>query len=194
MKIGIYGGSFDPPHIGHVLMLHCLLLTQDLDKILILPTADHPIKGDLTPLGHRIQMCYDAFGAIGYSRVSIDPLENQLEKPNYTKKTLVALRERYPEQDLYYIIGSDLVEDIPDWEYSEGITDLATFMVVPRQGYPISSDAPNILGNYVEVDLGFPLPEISSTHIKKMVQRGVGVDGYIPRGVIQYLTKNGLYT
>lgn len=193
MKIGIYGGSFDPPHMGHVLLIHCLLMTQDFDQIVIMPTAEHPIKEHQTLMGHRIQMCHRAFSGLVPRKVLISSFENLLEKPNYTRKTLEAFVKEHPEDDLFYIIGSDLVEDIPDWEFAEGIPDLATFTVVPRQGYPISEPAPPELGDFRRVELGFQLPEISSTHIKKMLRRGGSVEGYVPKPVLDYITKKGLY-
>jgi nicotinate-nucleotide adenylyltransferase len=124
--------------------------------------------------------------------VHVLTVEEKLPQPNYTVQTLTALKEACPEVDFSYIIGGDLVEEIPEWNNAEGLCDLAQIIVVPRQGHPVV-DAPDILGDYTEVDLGFQLPAISSSRIIKMMRRKASVAGFLDKMVLGYINYYGVY-
>lgn len=189
-KIGIYGGSFNPPHLGHAFMVLATLATKDLDDIWVLPCADHPFKSDLAPFQDRMKMCRQTFGH--FFSVHVLGIEQHMPKPSYTAQTLKGLKEYCPDLDLHYIIGSDLAEEIPSWEHAENLSDLASFIIVPRQGHPLN-DAPEELGSYSKVELGFDLPELSSTHLKRLMNRGASVQGFFDMGVLQHIKSTDLY-
>jgi len=189
-NIGIYGGSFNPPHLGHTFMILAVMATQLIDEIWVLPCADHPFKSDLAPFEHRVKMCQWAFGHL--ANVHVMSLEGLLPKPNYTAQTLGALKGQCPELDLHYIIGSDLAEEIPSWSHADNLSELAKFVIVPRQGHPLT-DAPEILGDYSKVELGFDLPELSSTHLKRMMDRGASVEGFFDKDILNHVKKLNLY-
>lgn len=190
LDIGIMGGSFNPPHMGHAYMLLSVLMTQKLDQIWVMPCADHAFKSDLAPFDTRLQMCIEAFHHLESVRV-LD-FESTQPQPNYTTNTLEAIKELRPDWNLHYIVGGDLVEEIPDWENAEGLTDLCEIIVVPRQGHPLIDPPPEI-GDFTLVELAFDLPELSSSHIKKLLRRRANVDGLLPRDVLYWIKEEGLY-
>jgi nicotinate-nucleotide adenylyltransferase len=189
-KIGIFGGSFDPPHAGHILMMTSVFMRTDLDQIWILPTADHAFKDDQTPFEHRLEMTSRAFEDLCDAHAV--PLERHLPSPNYTVETLSWIKERLPEAGLHFIVGGDLVDEIPHWENAEGLTDLSQIMVVPRQGYPVV-DPPEELGDFQKVELGVDLPEVSSTKIRNLTARGGSVEPLVSKSVHEYIEKHELY-
>lgn len=189
-RVGIYGGSFNPPHMGHVFMTLMTLMTQPLDEVWVVPCGSHPVKDTLAPFRHRVQMCRRAFGRLADVRVTT--VESVLPEPSYTVKTLQAIQEARPDLELYYIIGGDIVEDLPDWKEAEGLSDLARLIVVPRQGHPII-DAPPELGDYIKVDVGFDLPALSSTHLKKMLRRDAPIEGFVDQDVHEQIQRWSIY-
>ncbi len=183
-KIGLYGGSFNPPHLGHALMVLTVLMTQDLDEVWIIPCGEAPHKNGLEPFDVRKEMCEQTFGHIKDTQVI--ELENHLPSPSYTVNTLKTIKELRPNYELFFIVGTDVVEEIPEWENAEGITDLARFMVVPRQGYPLMA-LPGEVGNAKLVKMGIELPELSSTLIRKFRERGLEMDKFVEKNVAETL-------
>lgn len=188
--IGIFGGSFDPPHVGHPICLLSVLMKTDLDSIRVLPTPDHAIKDHHASFQDRMAMAERTFGHL-LPEVVVDDFETSLSPPHYTTDTLRALNDRY-EANYYFIIGGDLVEEIPRWEKADRLTDLATIIVIPRHGYPIV-DPPEEIGDFIEVDIGVDLPEVSSTKVRDLLDRGASVDQFLPNSVVDYIEQNGLY-
>lgn len=184
-NIGIFGGSFDPPHLGHGMMTLAVLMTQDIDEIWVLPSGSHPHKGDQRAFEDRVEMCHQTFGHI--KGVEIVEMEKHMPSPTYTINTLTTIKELRPEANLHFIIGGDLVEDIPGWDHSEGLTELARFLIVPRQGYPLVDPLPLVLGDPLVVELGINLPELSSTLIGKLQKRGVSIEGFVEKRVHEKL-------
>jgi nicotinate-nucleotide adenylyltransferase len=187
-KIGVYGGSFNPPHPGHVFTALTTLQTTDLDQILVTPCANHPDKDGLVPFVHRMNMCKRAFSHL--NNVIVSGIEAGLPKPSYTVQTLKELKKGY--SNLYYIVGTDLAEEIPNWENADGLTDLATLMIVPRQGHPLV-DPPEELGDFILADFSFQIPEVSSSLIRSVLQRGGDLDAFLDNQVISYIQEHELY-
>lgn len=189
-KVGLYGGSFNPPHMGHVFMCLITLQTQDLDEVWVIPAGDHPVKSNLMSFQHRVQMCKRAFGRL--AAVEISTVESVLPKPTYTVNTISSVQRARPDLDLYYIIGGDIVEDIPNWQNAGGLTDMAQLIVVPRQGHPIV-DPPPELGDFIKVEVGFDLPALSSSHLHKMLERDADISGFVDRDVYEQIHKWQIY-
>lgn len=179
-RIGILGGSFDPPHLGHAMMTLAVSMTQDLDEIWILPCADHTFKEGLSSFDKRVEMCERTFRHISNARVL--RIEENLPKPSYTALTLKTIKEVKPDIELFFIMGADLVEEVPEWTNADDLTDYAQFMIVPREGYPLVEPPPE-LGNPTKVDIDITLPELSSTFIQKLQKRGVSTKNFLEREV-----------
>lgn len=190
-RIGIFGGSFDPPHLSHSFMLYSVHLRCDLDEIWVLPSGDHAFKGGQTPFQHRYEMARLAFQ--DQANTHVEDIERDLPSPNYTVQTLGHIHDTCDGPvDLSFIIGSDLVDEIPKWEMADSLTDLADLIVVPRQGYPIV-DPPDELDDFKTVDMGVDLPELSSTKVRRLLDRDGDIESLVHRDVYRYIRRHGLY-
>lgn len=189
--VGILGGSFDPPHLGHVYMALSVLQRTEMDELWVTPCDNHVFKEDLADFRNRRDMCRLAFRHL--NRVKTTIVENVLPQPNYTVKTLRAIHETRPNLELYFVVGADLVEEIPDWTQADGLTDLCQLLVVPRQGHP-AVDPPPEVGDPTFVELSCQLPEMSSTTIRRLVRQGADASGFLDDLVHQYIENRELYS
>lgn len=175
-KIGIYGGAFNPPHIGHCMALMYAMCMHDLDQVWVIPCGSHPDGKDLIDFGHRFMMCQIAFTRIRNCRVL--HLEDALDKPSYTNRTLKFIKEHEPNADLHLIIGQDNLPKIHEWEGGYETLKLAKLIAVPRSGFD---------------NEGHLLPDISSTMIREMLENSKSVERHLDFGVRDYIKKNSLY-
>lgn len=174
----VFGGSFDPPHVGHVLVAAWLRSTTDVDRVVVVPALEHPFGKPLAPFPHRRRMAELAFAPL--TRVAVSDIEARLSGASYTVRTLQALRARHPGISLRLVIGSDLVSEVPRWREGDRIPELAPLLVVGRGGH--DDGARDIV-----------MPEVSSTEIRARLQAGRSVEGLVPRAVIDYLARYPLY-
>lgn len=177
----MFGGSFDPPHVGHVLAAAWVLSTQAVDGLLVVPTFEHAFGKHLTPFAHRRRMAELAFGSLRGTRVS--DVEARLGGASYTVRTLERLQSDHPSMKLRLVIGSDLVDEVPTWKEGHRIFDLAPPIVVGRAGHPRPSGE----------DGDVCMPEISSTEVRRRLAAGEPVDALIPRAVVAYVVRHRLY-
>ncbi len=175
---GVFGGSFNPPHIGHVLALSWALSTQPFDTILVIPALEHAFGKALTPFPHRRRMAELAFATL--RRVRVSDLEARLGGASYTVRTLEELSRRAPGVSLRLIIGSDLVDEVPRWKEGARVPELAPLLVVGRTGYENGARE-------------LHMPEVSSSEIRERLRAGKSVEGLVPRAVIEYIDAFGLY-
>lgn len=183
MRVALLGGSFNPPHVGHLLAAQYAHATQGLDEVWLMPAYQHPFGKALAPFEHRVRMCEvvceEGSGWMKTSRVEQEVAERG--GAGYTVETLTYLRERYPEHQLSLIIGSDILNDLPKWKDFDRIKQMVRVLVLYRAGYP----APNTLGP--------PLAEVSSTQIRDMLSRGQPPRELVPSRVLEYAHQAGLY-
>ena len=179
MNVGVFGGSFNPPHIAHVLAVSYVLATQDLARVLVVPTFAHPLGKSLTPFEHRVEMCARAFADL--RRVEVSDLERSLGETSRTLFTLRALRERHPDWRLRLIVGADILDERDRWYGWDEIVTLAPPIVLGRQGVT-HPEAP------------FPLlPAVASRELRARIGRGDDVRDLVPRGALAYAQERGLY-
>lgn len=179
-RVALLGGSFNPPHIAHALLAHAVLLSEPVDVVWVLPCADHPFGKALAPLEDREAMCQMAFMHLG-DRVSVVPVEQALPQPSYTVQTLRALREARPDVAYSWVVGSDILDELPRWREPEELQRLCSFIVVPRAGFR------------QEGRLQLTLPEVASRDIRARLARGEDVRGFVPREVADHIEARGLY-
>lgn len=183
--LGVYGGSFDPPHVAHVLGAAYALSAAPIDRLLVIPVLSHPFQKELAPFSERLRMCELAFADL--ARVEVSPIEADLGAPSRTLTTLRALQDRDPKTALRLIIGSDVLDQTSEWHAFEEVARLAPPFVVGRQGHP-SAGGP-----------GWGLPDISSTRVRGLLARrdepGVEEElaALVPRRVLEYLRGRALY-
>ena len=192
-KIGIYGGTFDPPHLGHNEMLLSAKKQLDLDFIIVLPCGDPVHKSDVTNKQYRYEMCKLAFG--DDEGVFVSDYEVEKTEKNYTLPTLRHFAEIYADSELYFIIGSDSLEDFPTWYKPQEIARLATLVVAPRAHHKFAKArefAEKTYGAKTVVLKDEPL-NVSSTELRYMVQFGLDTSSLLCDGVREYIAKKGLY-
>ena len=188
-RVGILGGTFNPPHVGHALLAHAMLATEAIDELWIIPVFNHPFGKHSAEFSDRVAMCRRAFGMLG-ERVKIVEIERELPSPSYTVQTLSALHAVRAGIVPTLIIGSDIVPDLPRWQDPDKLPVLSKLLVVPRQGAPtlkLPDDFP------MKVHRGFRLPKVSSTAIKKALAGGETVDGLLNLSVLEFIRDNDLY-
>jgi len=192
-KVGIFGGAFDPPHIGHTELAAQARKDLKLSELLIIPTAEPPFKGKCTiPFADRFEMSRLAFG--GIEGCAVSDIEKKLNGKSYTINTLRALKEIYPPKtDFHLIIGGDQLFTIEKWFRFEAILKECRVCAVTRGGtdYTDMQEYANELGR-VKV-LNLDIPPVSSTEVREKLARGEDVSGLVPDNVLEYINKRGLY-
>lgn len=181
-RVGIFGGSFNPPHVAHVLAATYVLSCCDVDRILVIPTYQHPFAKALTPFDDRLEMCRRAFGDL--ARVEVSALEEQLGGESRTVRTLEHLHAEHPDWQLRLIVGSDVVHEMDRWWSPERVRELAPPIVLGRLGVappPGLESAPRML------------PEVSSTAIRTALALGATEEAVLPRRVREWIVSRGLY-
>ena len=199
MKIGLLGGTFDPIHLGHLIIAEEVRMSLDLDKIVFMP-ASHPwLKADreITDARHRLVMIKLAIASNNYFEVSTAELDRP--GPTYTVDTVEALKEGSdPADEVYFIVGSDALADFPRWKDPERVVSLCQIVQVERPGSPeidvgaLKSLIPDVSSCLRPV--GVPQIDISSTSIRERVMMGYPIRYMVPPDVEAYIYEHGLYS
>ena len=181
MKIGIFGGSFNPPHLFHKRIVTYLLDNKYLDKVIIVPVGDNYKKRDLATFVNR----YDMLNIMFNGMVEISDISNKGYE--YTYEVLDYYKKEYPNDEIYFILGEDNLIDLPTWRKSDYLIDNYKFMVISRNHLNIKDDRDYI----VRVDLDEE--DISSTMIRELVKNNKNIDKYVDSKVIDYIYLHNLY-
>lgn len=186
-KVGILGGTFSPPHIGHLIMAEQVKDQLDLDKIFFMPTAEPPHSSATKKTissDKRVQML--ELATMDNSDFEIERFEVENGGKNYTYDTMTALIELYPTVDFYFIVGGDMIVDMPTWYKIDELIQLVQFVGVNRPGYTVETEYPIIM-----VDI--PSMDISSSTIRKKVEQNCSIKYLVPKDVENYIELEGLY-
>ncbi len=196
-KMGLFGGSFDPIHQGHLDMALGLADTLGLDGVVLMPTfvPPHKIRESMASGEHRLAMC--RLAAEGHPQLQVSDLELTREGASFTVDTLTALCQQYPDTQWYLITGADMFVTLRTWYRFEDIARMAVLCTIPREGtdttrlnaYAAELTADGI-ACYVAPN---PVAPVSSTEIRRRVAAGESLAGLVPDGVAQYMAQNGLY-
>lgn len=186
-RLGILGGTFDPVHVGHVLLARAILERLPLDRVLFVPAAAPPHKsGALAPAADRWEMVRLAID--GLDGFEASPVELRRQGPSYTVDTLRQLRADHPGGELFLIVGADNVPDLATWYDPEGIFALATVVAGTRAGPPAVGP---LAARVRRVDT--PAYDISSTEVRRRLREGLSVRYLVPEAVEGYLRDRCLY-
>lgn len=183
MKVALLGGSFNPPHVGHLLAAHYVRATQGVDEVWLMPAYQHPFGKALESFEHRLRMC-EAMCRDTSGWLKASPVEREVSEQGgtgYTVETLTYLVEKHPRIAFSLILGSDILKDLPNWKSFDRIKQLVKVLVLYRAGYP----APDTIGP--------PLAEVSSTQIRELMARGQAPTELVPRVVLDYAHQARLY-
>ncbi|WP_026712995.1 nicotinate (nicotinamide) nucleotide adenylyltransferase [Flavobacterium daejeonense] len=191
MKIGLYFGTFNPIHVGHLIIANHMAEHTDLDQIWLVVTPHNPLKKKSTLLDdyHRLQMVFLA--TEDYPKLKPSDIEFKLSQPNYTVNTLVHLEEKYPSHEFSLIMGEDNLKSFHKWKNYEAILEHHDIYVYPR----ISSEVENIeLKNHPKIHLiDAPVVEISSTFIRNNIKSGKNIRPLLTEKVWEYIDHNLFY-
>ncbi len=180
-QIAVFGGSFDPPHIGHVLLAHYALAVTHIIEVIVAPTYAHAFGKPLTAFNARVAMAKLAFSDL--RRVRVDPIEQALGGTSRTLRLVEALAARHPDSDLRLLIGADILLEAGRFQRFDEVRAKAPLIVAGRGGF-----------QHPDVDPNAPiLPEISSSHIREALARGEDVGTQVPSRVLAYIREHGLY-
>ena len=188
-KVGIYSGSFNPIHHGHIMLANYLVEFSDLDELWFVVTPQNPLKKkeDLLDDDERLKMVQLAIG--DDPRIRVSDIEMHLPTPSYTINTLTALSEQYPDSEFVFICGMDSLQNLKHWREYQRILDNYELLVFPREGYDGGE-----LVNYPSVTvLKTPILEVSSTFIRQCVKEGRDVRHFMPEKAFLYMKENHFY-
>lgn len=185
-KVGILGGTFDPPHYGHLLIANEVLSELNLDEIWFMPNQEppHKKKSDSVENTDRLQML--ELSIEGNSAFKIEKIELERSGPSFTVDTMKILNEQFPNHQFYFIIGADMIEYLPKWHKIDELIELVQFVGVQRPEYSSETDYPI---HYVDI----PAFEVSSSMIRKRVNQGMTVRYLLPDRVIDFIREKQLY-
>ena len=205
MKIGLYFGTFNPIHVGHLIIANHMAEHSGLDQIWMVVTPHNPLKKKSTLLDdyHRLQMVHLA--TEDFPKIKPSDIEFKLTQPNYTVNTLVHLEEKYPNYKFSLIMGEDNLRSFPKWKNYEAILEHHEIYVYPRLEAQGSADEA-ISTNAEDLDLKIfqkygtkihmidaPVVEISSTFIRDNIKKGKNVQPLLPAKVWEYIDHNNFY-
>ncbi|MBP6425028.1 MAG: nicotinate-nucleotide adenylyltransferase [Flavobacterium sp.] len=191
MKIGLYFGTFNPIHVGHLIIANHMVEHADLDQVWMVVTPHNPLKKKSTLLAdhHRLEMVFLA--TEDFPKIKPSDIEFKLSQPNYTVNTLVHLEEKYPEHAFSLIMGEDNLKSFHKWKNYEAILAHHEIYVYPR----LDATAENpLFKNHPKIHLiDAPVVEISSTSIRENIKKGKNVLPLLPPKVWEYIDHNNFY-
>jgi nicotinate-nucleotide adenylyltransferase len=179
MRVAIFGGSFNPPHVGHQLAALCVLETAAVDELWFVPCWRHTFGKALEAFEDRLRMSELAAAALG-ARVRVSDVEARLGgEQSRTLLTIKGLQASYPEHEFLLVIGADVEAELPLWYGADELLRSVRLLVVGRDGFAGQS--------------AVVMPAVSSTEIRARLRAGEPVDDLVPRSVLDYIRERGLY-
>jgi nicotinate-nucleotide adenylyltransferase len=180
VRLGVFGGEFDPPHLGHLAVIRAAFAQLGLDRLLVVPAGQPPHRQSSRRSGEqRLALCEAAFG--GEPSVEVADLEVRRGGPSYTVDTLERLAG---EDELFLVIGADQYAAFEQWRCPGRIRELATLAVAPRTGYRVGPDA---------VLLKMPPVDVSSSELREAMARGESVSDQLAAAVAELIERGGMY-
>ena len=191
MKVGLFFGSFNPIHIGHLVIANHLVEYSDLDQVWFVVTPHNPFKNKNSLLDNyqRLEMVYRA--TKDYTKLKPSDIEFNLPQPNYTINTLVHLQEKYPKVEFALIMGEDNLKSFHKWKNYELILENHHIYVYPR--VPVQKVETQFDGHKNIHVINAPLMELSSTFIRNAIKEGKNVQPMLPQHVWEYLDEMNFY-
>ena len=175
---GLFGGAFDPPHLGHLAVAAVALAAGSLERLVVVPCFDHPLGKRMAPWEDRLTMCRLAFAHL--ARAEVSAIESELPPPSLTLRTVQALAARRPDVRWRLVIGSDPLADRSQWHHFDDIVRLAEPLVVGRAGHADGAGS-------------FVVPDLSSSEIRGRLAAGEDARGWLDPAVLRHVTEKELY-
>lgn len=193
-SIAVFGGAFDPPHVGHLGIISAILNASAADRVLLVPSGERADKTHSATTEHRLRMLEifrnENFGTESAVAIEDGQARGQFSG-SFTVELMSSLRQRYPKEKLAFVIGSDLIRDLPDWKDSERLKKEVSFLVVPRPEYSLENPHGFMLS---VIDKHWILPTaVSSTAVRSLLAAKKKTAGFLSPAVSQYILTHRLY-
>jgi nicotinate-nucleotide adenylyltransferase len=185
VRVAFYGGSFDPPHIAHVLAVAYLIALGEFDRVLVVPVLSHAFGKQLAPYEDRLRMCEAAMGWL--PNVEISATEKSLGAPSRTRHTLRHLQREHPDFQLRLVVGADVLDEAKKWHAFDEVCKTAPLFVLGRVGYERPEAGPQVL------------PAVSATEVRRLLLQRADphaeqrLRALVPARVLAYIDEHGLY-
>jgi nicotinate-nucleotide adenylyltransferase len=189
MKLGIYGGSFDPVHLGHLLVAQAAMEELGLDRLFFIPAAQSPFKPENKPASAAARLQLLRLALAGRTNCELDEQELRRGGISYTVDTLRDYTKRFSGAELFYLIGADNVPKLNEWREPAELARLAEFVAIPRPGGVAAAFPPPFRGRRLR---GFPFG-VSSSEIRARVKAGLTIDNLVPAAVAEAVRAAGVY-
>ncbi|MGI6571848.1 MAG: nicotinate (nicotinamide) nucleotide adenylyltransferase [Fermentimonas sp.] len=190
MKVGLFSGSFNPIHVGHLIVANYMLEFTSLDEVWFVVTPHSPLKRQEEMLDDQLRLDMVRFALKDYEGLHASDIEFRLSRPSFTVETLAALGKEYPGKEFCLIIGGDNWVIFDQWYEHECILQKHGILIYPRKGEEVN--VPTKYRNSVRV-VEAPLVEISSTFIRESLKQGKNMRAFLPPGVYDFILERGLY-
>jgi len=190
-RLGLLGGTFDPPHLGHLHLAYSAIERLELDRVVLIPARRQPLKAgsEITAPGHRVAMTLLLAGAD--PRLSVDPIETERDGLSFSIDTVRSYRASHPTADLVFLMGEDTAATLPQWREPAALAGLARLVVLTR-GAPDGGTGAMPEGVRVE-RVATRRIDISATEVRARVRAGLPLRGFVTDGIAAYIAANGLY-
>lgn len=185
-QVGILGGTFNPPHLGHLIMADQVSQQLDLEKVLFMPDNLPPHVDEKKTISGDIRKAMVQRAIMDNPKFELEAIELQRGGISYTYDTIKALKQRHPDTDYYFIVGGDMVAYLPKWHEIDALMKLVRFVGVRRRNYSVHSDYPIIW-------VDSPLIDISSSAIRQRIKCQQSIHYLVPESVESYIYEKGLY-
>jgi len=196
VRIGILGGTFNPPHLGHLVCAQEAYRELQLDRVMLIPARIPPHKPVEHEPGpeHRLRLCQLAIE--GDDRFSVSQLELERDGPSYTVDTLEALSSQTPNNELFLVVGGDIAAGLPKWHRPERVLEVATLAIAKRRGtsrHSVAAALDSLRGGDRACFFSMPRIGVSSTMIRRRVAAGQPIRYLVPDRVAEYISRHELY-
>ena len=188
-RLGIYGGSFDPVHLGHLLVAQAAIEELELERLFFVPAAQSPFKPDHQPASAAVRLQLLRLALAGRIHCEVDDREIRRGGISYTVDTLRGFAAKFPAAKLFYLLGADNAAKLNEWREPAALAQLAEFVVVPRPGGATAVFPPPFRGRILK---GFPIG-ISSSEIRARVKAGRPIDQLVPSAAGSAIREAGVY-
>ena len=187
-NIGLFFGSFNPIHVGHVMIANYMVEFEGMDEVWFIVSPQNPFKSkdELLPQEHRLAMVQTAIRE--FNNIKASDIEFSLPQPSYTINSVTELSKKFPEADFHILMGTDNIVNIHRWKEAEKITENYHILVYPRNGYPFDAATLPAKAKITKA----PIVDISSTMMREWISAGHDVRAYLPHGVYEYIKKHKL--
>jgi nicotinate-nucleotide adenylyltransferase len=188
-RIGLFGGSFDPVHLGHLLVAQAAIEELGLNRMFFIPAAQSPFKPENKPVPASSRLQWLRLALAGKTNCEIDEQEIRRGGISYAIETLRDYARRFPKAELFYLIGADNVAKLQEWREANELARLAQFVVIPRPGQAPANLPSPFRGQMLK---GFPF-DVSSSQIRARVKAGLSIDHLVPPSVVEAICNEKLY-